>query len=170
MKRLVFLPLLFLLITMETEAQQDSTANTRVGDKAPSFSCKTLKGKEYTIDRLKGKVIMLNFFATWCPGCNLELPELEKEIWNKYRDNPDFVLLVIGREHTDKDLIAFAGSKNLDLPFVPDPGREIYRLYASRYIPRNIVIDKEGNIVFQNSGFTAKKLSDIDRLIGEKLK
>ncbi|HVN57990.1 MAG TPA: TlpA disulfide reductase family protein [Bacteroidales bacterium] len=155
---------------MDTEAQQDSTANTKPGQKAPSFTCKTLSGKEYNIDQLKGKVVMINFFATWCPGCNQELPELEKDIWKKYRNNPDFVLLVIGREHSREDLVSFAAGKNLDLPFVPDPGREIYRLYASKFIPRNIVIDKNGMIVFQNSGFTPKELVEIEKLISENLK
>ena len=155
---------------METEAQQDTTANTKIGQQAPDFSCRTIGGKEFRLDQLKGKVVMINFFATWCPGCNLELPELEKVIWKKYRNNPDFVLLVIGREHTEKDLQSFAESKGLDLPFVPDPGREIYSLYASKYIPRNIVIDRKGEIVFQNSGFTAKELSDIEKLISENLK
>ena len=170
MKKVLISFLLIFVIAMETEAQQDTTANTKVGQKAPSFTCKTLNGSEYTLDHLKGKVVMINFFATWCPGCNLELPELEKEIWNKYRNNPDFVLLVIGREHTEKELKEFAATKSLDLPFVADPGREIYKLYASKYIPRNIVINRNGEIIFQNSGFTAKELSDIESLIGQNLK
>lgn len=155
---------------MESEAQQDTTANTRLGDKAPVFTCKTLDGKTYDLSKLTGKVVMINFFATWCPGCNMELPELEKEIWKKYRDNPGFVLLVIGREHTEKELIDFATSKNLSLPFAADPKRDIYKLYASKYIPRNIVIDRDGKIIYQNSGFTSKELSDIEKLIEGRLK
>ncbi len=153
----------------DSEGQQDTTANTRTGDQAPVFACRTIDGKNYDLSNLKGKIVMINFFATWCPGCNLELPELEKEIWKKHGNNPGFVLLVIGREHSEKELKDYAVSKNYSLPFVPDPGREIYKLYATKYIPRNIVIDRDGKIIYQKSGFTAKELSDIEKLISEKL-
>ncbi|MGD0581479.1 MAG: TlpA disulfide reductase family protein [Bacteroidales bacterium] len=170
MRRIFILLIISISMLMESEAQQDTTANTRLGDKAPVFTCKTLDGKTYDLSKLTGKVVMINFFATWCPGCNMELPELEKEIWKKYRDNPGFVLLVIGREHTEKELIDFAAGKNLSLPFAADPKRDIYKLYASKYIPRNIVIDRDGKIIYQNSGFTSKELSDIEKLIEGRLK
>jgi peroxiredoxin len=170
MRRIFLLLVILFSMVMESEAQKDTTAVTKLGDKAPVFTCKTIDGKTIDIGKLSGKVIMINFFATWCPGCNLELPELEKVIWKKYRDNPGFVLLVIGREHTEKELLDFAAGKNLDLPFAPDPKREIYSMYASKFIPRNIVIDKDGRIIYQNSGFTAKELEDIEKLIAGKLK
>ena len=170
MNRIIIVVLIAIAMFNEVQGQQDTTANTKVGDKAPSFTCKTLDGKNYDLSQLRGKIVMINFFATWCPGCNLELPELERVIWKKYRTDPGFVLLVIGREHTEKDLRDYAGLKHLDLPFAADPGRDIYKLYASKYIPRNIVIDKTGVIIYQNSGFKAKDLLDIDHLISAGLK
>jgi peroxiredoxin len=170
MTRILFILLIAVAMFNDTDAQQDTTAVTKTGDKAPMFSCRGIDGKSYDLSQLKGKVIMLNFFATWCPGCNLELPELEKTIWKKHKSDPNFVLLVIGREHTEKDLKEFASQRGYDLPFVPDAGREIYGLYATKYIPRNIVIDRNGIIVYQKSGFTAKELQDIENLISEKLK
>jgi len=77
---------------------------------------------------------------------------------------------VIGREHSERELIDFASSKNLSLPFAPDPKRDIYNQYASKYIPRNIIIDKDGKIIYQNSGFTASELTEMEKLIAEKLK
>jgi peroxiredoxin len=170
MKRLLILLVILFSMNMESEAQMDTTAVTKLGDKAPVFTCKTIDGRTIDLGKQSGKVIMINFFATWCPGCNLELPELEKLIWKKYKDNKDFVLLVIGREHSEKELVDFAATKNLSLPFAPDPRREIYSLYASKYIPRNIIIDKEGKIIYQNSGFTARELEEMEKLIAEKLK
>jgi len=155
---------------MESEAQKDTTAITKPGDTAPLFTCKTIDGKMIDMSKMSGKVVMINFFATWCPGCNLELPELEKQIWKKYRDNPGFVLIVIGREHSERELVDFAASKTLSLPFAPDPKRDIYNQYASKYIPRNIIIDKDGKIIYQNSGFTASELTEMEKLIAEKLK
>jgi peroxiredoxin len=152
MKRIFILLVILFSMMMESEAQKDTTAVTRTGDMAPVFTCKTTDGKTIDLSKERGKVIMI------------------KEIWKKYKDNPNFVLLVIGREHSDKELIDYAASKNLSLPFAPDPKREIYSLYASKYIPRNVVIDKDGKIIYQNSGFTAKELQDIEKLISERLK
>jgi peroxiredoxin len=170
MRRILILPVILFSMIMESEAQKDTTAITKLGDRAPLFTCTTIDGKTIDMSRMSGKVVMINFFATWCPGCNLELPELEKAIWKKYKHNPGFVLIVIGREHTEKELIDFAAAKNLSLPFAPDPKRDIYNLYASRYIPRNIVIDKDGKIIYQNSGFTARELEEMEKLIADRLK
>jgi peroxiredoxin len=170
MRRVLMFVIISFFMVIESEAQKDTTANTKPGDKAPVFTCKTLDGRTLDISKLGGKIIMINFFATWCPGCNLELPELQKTIWEKYKNNPGFVLIVIGREHTEKELADFAGSRNYSLPFAADPKREIYDLYASKYIPRNILIDREGKIIYQNSGFTVKELEEIEKLIANNLK
>lgn len=170
MKKFIFFLLISISFIMETGAQQDTTALTKQGEKAPAFSCKFIDGKGFDLNKLHGKIVMINFFATWCPGCNLELPALQKDVWEKYRDNPGFVLIVIGREHTDQELSDFAKSKNLTLPFAADPKREIYNLYATKYIPRNIVIDRDGKILYQESGFTATEFAEIEKLIADSLK
>jgi peroxiredoxin len=170
MKRIIILTVILFSMIMESEAQKDTTAITKLGDIAPVFTCTTITGKTIDLSRMSGKVVMINFFATWCPGCNLELPEIEKGPWKKYKDNQGFVLIVIGREHTEKELIDYAAAKNLTLPFAPDPKRDIYNLYASKYIPRNIVIDKNGKIIYQNSGFTAREFEEMEKLIAERLK
>ena len=170
MKRILILLIISISFIMETGAQQDTTALTKPGEKAPAFSCKYIDGKSFDLNKLHGKIIMINFFATWCPACNLELPTLQKEVWEKYRDNPEFVLIIIGREHTDKELSDFAKSKNYSLPFAADPKREIYNLYATKYIPRNIVIDGDGKIIYQKSGFTSTEFAEIEKLIAKSLK
>ncbi len=170
MKKIFILLLILFSMNMETDAQKDTTAVTKLCDKAPVFTCKTIDGRTVDLGKLSGKVIMINFFATWCPGCNLELPELEKHIWEKYKGNDNFVLLVIGREQSEKELADFAAAKKFSLPFAPDAKREIYSLYASKYIPRNIIIDKEGKIIYQNSGFTSRELDEMEKLIEEKLR
>jgi len=149
--------------------QTDSTTLTKIGDIAPAFRCRTIDGKSIEISKLKGKVIMVNFFATWCPPCNLELPVLQKKIWDKYRNNPDFVLIILGREHTEADVRAFVTKKNFTMPFAPDPKREIFNLYATQNIPRNVIIGKDGKILFQATGFSEEEFSKIEKLIAEKL-
>jgi peroxiredoxin len=129
--------------------QSDTTTYTRPGEMAPTFVCRTIDGKTIDISKLRGKLIMINFFATWCPPCNLELPVLQKEIWDKYKDNPDFVLIILGREHSEQEVRDFVTKKQFTMPFAPDPKREIFKLYASQNIPRNVIIGRDGKILFQ---------------------
>jgi thiol-disulfide isomerase/thioredoxin len=113
---------------------------------------------------------MINFFATWCPPCNLELPVLQANIWEKYKDDPSFVLIILGREHSEKEVADFAKSRNFTMPFAPDPDRSIYKLFATQYIPRNVIVGKDGRIVYQNRGYTKEEFEDIEKLIADKLK
>jgi peroxiredoxin len=147
----------FLLATTLSSAgiaQADTTTFTRTGEIAPAFTCRTIDGKTIDINKLHGKVIWINFFATWCPPCNEELPVLQKEVWERYRNNPDFVLVILGREHSEKQLKDYVARKHFKMPFAPDPERKIFSLYASQNIPRNIIIGKDGRITFQSTGYT----------------
>ena len=150
--------------------QTDATTLTRTGDKAPVFTCKTLDGKSVDISTLKGKIVMINFFATWCGPCNLELPVVQKNIWSKYKDNADFALLIIGREHSEKEVRAFAEKKNFTMPFAPDPDREIFKLYATQNIPRNVIIGKDGRILYQSMGYAEEEFKKLEDLIASELK
>jgi len=155
---------------MITDAQTDTTTLLKNGDMVPSFRCKMIDGKTIDTDKLRGKVIMINFFATWCPPCNLELPVLQSDIWNKYRNNPSFVLIILGREHSEKEVADFVKSKNFTMPFAADPDRNIYKLFATQYIPRNVIIDTDGRIIYQNRGYTKEEFDEIEKLIALKLK
>ena len=113
---------------------------------------------------------MINFFATWCPPCNLELPVLQKRIWEKYKNNPDFILVIIGREHTDSEVGAFVEKKGFNMPFASDPKREIFSLYATQNIPRNVIIGKDGKVLYEGTGFTEEEFSELEQIIAEKLR
>jgi len=70
----------------------------KVGDAAPDFSMKLTDGKTVRISELKGKVIMLQFTASWCSVCRKEMPFIESDIWQKHKTNPNFALLAIDRD------------------------------------------------------------------------
>jgi peroxiredoxin len=142
MKKEILSVLAFFAITGFSAAQTDTTTLTRIGDRAPVFSCTTTGGKAIDISKLQGKVILINFFATWCGPCNMELPVLQKNVWDRYKNNPDFVLIIIGREHTDKEVSDFVAKKKFTMPFASDPKRAIYSMYAKQTIPRNVIIGK----------------------------
>jgi len=161
---------MMLATTMIIKGQDDPTTLIKTGNPAPPFKCRTIDGKSIDISKLKGKVVMVNFFATWCPPCNLELPVLQKKIWDRHKNNPDFVLIILGREHTETEVRDFAEKKSFTMPFAPDPKREIFNLYATQNIPRNVIIGKDGNVLFQGTGFSEEEFSEIEKIIAENLK
>lgn len=134
-------------------ANEDESDKVVVGEKAPDFKVVTPDG-ELNVADLRGKVVLVNFFATWCGPCLKELPVLQKEVWEKYKSNDDFVLLVIGREHSAKELEKFAKEKEFDLPFCPDENRQIFSKFAAQSIPRNYIIDKGGKIIYASKGYS----------------
>ena len=83
----------------------------KVGMDAPAFRCRTVTGEDFSLREENGKVILINFFATWCGPCLVELPHLEKEIYQKYKNREDFRLIVIGREHNASELKKFMKKK-----------------------------------------------------------
>lgn len=113
---------------------------------------------------------MINFFATWCPPCRMELPRVQKEIWQKYKDNPKFTLFVFGREQGWDVILPFKDSNSYTFPILPDEGRKIFSFYATQSIPRNIVIDENGKIIYQSIGYGEKEFKTLLDLLAERLK
>jgi peroxiredoxin len=151
--------LLFLLtiVFSLTSVAQDEFTLVKKGQQAPDFTYESPEGKIQKLSDHKGKVVWLTFFATWCGPCRKELPHLEKQVYEKYKNSNEFVLLVIGREHSRKELNKFIKDTGHLLPFVPDPKREIFSKYASQNIPRNFIIDKSGKIVVASTGFNEEE-------------
>ena len=102
---------LLALLAFVGKAQEDNSDIVKVGDTMPSFTIVSDNGSKLQSASLKGKVILVNFFATWCPPCQKELAAVQQTLWPKYKNNKDFVLLVIGREHTE---VEFYHSGDLD--------------------------------------------------------
>lgn len=165
MKRIIAGIILMAGIILNMNAQEGDGTKNRIGDSAPDFVCKTIEGKIIDTKELRGKVIMINFFATWCPPCKKELPVLQKNVAEKYADNKDFVLVVLGREHNMDEMKKYAEETGLKLPFAPDVERKIYSLYADVTIPRNIIINREGKISYQAIGYTEEEFKKIEEHI-----
>jgi peroxiredoxin len=154
--RILLLILLTGTFSINSMAQDEFTL-VKQGQQAPDFTYESPDGKIQKLSDHKGKVVWLTFFATWCGPCRKELPHLEKQVYEKYRNSNDFILLVIGREHSREELNKFIKDTGHQLPFIPDPKREIFSKYASQNIPRNFIIDKSGNIVVASTGFNEEE-------------
>lgn len=128
----------------------DSTGYiVKVGDMAPDFTITLTDGKQVSLSSLRGKVVMLQFTASWCGVCRKEMPFIEKDIWLKNKSNPDFALIGIDRDEPLEKVLAFAKSTGVTYPLGLDPGADIFAKYAliDAGITRNVLIDCEGRIV-----------------------
>lgn len=157
-----------LLLCFSAMAQDKDGTVIRVGQEVPSFSVKTLKGDTFDIEKMRGKVVLINFFATWCGPCMKELPVVQPRVWEKFSGR-DFAMISIGREHTQQQLKAFNEKKGFTFPIAPDPKREVYSKFATKFIPRNIIVDKKGEIIFEGKGFSEKELEKMIKLIEANL-
>lgn len=133
------------------------TPGTRafVGDPVPDVLLTKLDGTTAPLAEFRGKVVVLNFFATWCGPCIKELPHLQ-ELWNDLRDNEDFTMLVVGREESAETVAAFKAKNGYTFPMALDPDRSATGKtgkFADSYIPRTYVISRDGTILFQATGF-----------------
>ena len=136
----------------------------------PSFKFEISKGKTVFITDYKGKIVLINFFATWCAPCRKELPMVQEQIWNKYKDNPKFTMLTFGREHSWEEVSKFGKDQNLSFPLLPDLKRKVFSLFAKEGIPRSYLIDENGKIIFLSVGFEETHFNELKKLVDSLLK
>jgi peroxiredoxin len=120
---------------------------------APDFTCKTTDGRDFTLSAQKGKVVLLYFFSTSNAACITEMRYLETEIHQKLKGRGDFQIIAIGRGHEREELVKLAGERHYTFSFVPDPKQEIYGRYFARFVPRKVVVRRDGTIAYLASGY-----------------
>lgn len=145
----------------------------KVGDYAPDFSVEMLDGRFLKLSELKGKVVLLNFWATWCGPCMMEFKEIPDKILKRFEGKSDFVFVPISREETHETVrnkMKQLKKDGIDFPVGIDPDKAIYSLYAKSYIPRNYLIDKNGKVVHILIGYDAKEFAALADRIRDLLK
>lgn len=166
----IILGLIFSFLFLIAEAQTPGGGwKIALKEASPAFVVPKKDGTSISSGDLKGKVVLLNFFATWCPPCREELPRLQKEIWEKYKDNPKFELMVLAREQDWNKIDPFVAEHKYTLPFYPDLKRNVFGLFADQGIPRNVVLDSQGNVIYQSLGYEKKEFDQLIALIDRLL-
>ena len=148
----------FAMLTMFVWGQAQEL---KVGDIMPKFELKSSVYGDIKPGDLKGKVVLVSLFATWCGPCQKELAEVQSTLWPKYKDNKDFVMLVIGREHTDAELQKYNERKKFTFPLYPDPKREVFSLFAEQSIPRVYLFGKDGKLIHSSIGYTEEEFQKL---------
>jgi len=152
----------------EEDDAPDHDALTKTGDVAPDFEVTTLENKRVRLFDLKGKVVLINFFATWCGPCLAELPRLQSELW-KPNEKRGLIVLAIGREHTMEELTEFLHEHHFSFSIGPDPHRTIFKQYAAQSIPRNYVIGPDGRIAYQSMGYSPPRFQKLIEAVEKEL-
>lgn len=152
---------------------QDALADDsfKPGAKAEDFSLPDVAGKQMSLAQYNGKVVMLNFWATWCRPCRTEMPSMQK-LYHAYKDK-DFVILAVSVDRKGKgDVNEFVRQNGYTFPILLDPDSTVSDRYHVPYLPATFIIDRQGRIVSREYGGRSwdspAVKSKIDELLSKK--
>ena len=133
-----------------------------VGDLAPKINLELLNGKLVTNESLIGKVVVIQFTASWCSVCIKEMPHLEKEVWQRFKDD-DFILIGVDLKENLEVVKNFIKNTEVTYPFTIDKDGSFFESFTlpKAGVTRNIVIDKSGKISFLTRLFNKKEFQQM---------
>ena len=162
---------MFSLASEASEKYEDRGYIVKIGDMAPDFTTTLDNGKTFKLSDHKGKIVMLQFTASWCGVCRTEMPFIEKEIWQQHKDK-GLVVIGVDRDEPMEKLNALSKATGISYPLALDPNGNIFALYALKKsgITRNVIIDRNGKIVYLTRLFNREEFDDMKAKIEELLK
>ena len=136
--------------------------NVKVGEDAPKIDLLLLDGQLLTNENIKGKVVVIQFTASWCSVCIKEMPHLEKEVWQKFK-NDDFLLVGVDLKEDLNVVESFIQKTVVTYPFAIDRDGSFFESFTNpgAGVTRNIVIDKTGKISFLTRLFDPKEFQEM---------
>ena len=171
-KYVLVLTVIFLVALSCSNAQKADERGyiVKVGDMAPDFLIREAGGKSYRLSTLRGKVVMLQFTASWCGVCRTEMPFIEKEIWLPNKDK-DLIVIGIDRDEPLETVLKFKKNIGVTYPLALDPGADIFGLFALKEagVTRNVIIDRQGKIVFLTRLYDRKEFDLMKKAIADTI-
>ena len=152
-----------------TATEEELATKVHAGASAPDFSVELLSGDTITLSELRGRVVLLNFWATWCPPCRQELARAQSDVIDRFAGR-DFLFLPISRGEDRATVEAFRKKMGYTFEMGLDPTRVIYDRYASNFIPRNFLIGRDGKIIVASTGYEPGEFEALITAIEQALK
>ena len=137
-----------------------------IGSEAPDFTAKLNNGEAFTLSDKKGQVILLNFWATWCPPCKAEMPDIQKLYEKSSTEGEDAVIVLgvaapnMGQEGSEEEIAAFMEEKGYTYPVLMDTEGELFASYGIMSFPTTFMIDRDGNVFGYVSGMLSADMMD----------
>ena len=158
---------------MTTQAQNNLNRGykVKVGDQAPKIDLKLLDGQLINNENIKGKVVVFQFTASWCSVCIKEMPHLEKEVWQRFKDD-EFLLIGVDLMEDLEVVEGFILSTEVTYPFTIDKDGSFFKSFTlpKAGVTRNIVVDKKGEISFLTRLYDEKEFAQMIEHIDQLLK
>lgn len=138
----------------ENHVGADLLGSTALGTTAPDFGLETLSGENVRLSDLRGKIVLINFWATWCEPCKIEMPFFEK----LYQENKSRLeILAVNFDEPQQKVKQFAEEYGLSFPVLLDPGAEVQNLYRVRGYPTTFIVNEEGITSFHHIGLVTEE-------------
>jgi thiol-disulfide isomerase/thioredoxin len=136
---------------------------------APGFELQDMDGEKYTLQDYKGKVVMLNFWATWCPPCREEMPSLEA-VYQDLKDK-DFVVIAVNQWESPDHVFPYLGQLSVfpSFPILFDREGTVSKDYDVKGLPTTYLIDKDGKVVYRAIGGRNFNHAEVKKLIRKLL-
>lgn len=147
----------------------EETTLINEGDVAPDFTVTKLGGGEATLSSLRGKVVLINFWATWCPPCRQELAHLQEGVLDVFKGK-DLVVLPVSRGEKEEVVQEYITKMGYTFPIYLDGDQSAYKKYASNYIPRSVVVGRDGKVVYVAVGYDETVAKEVNEAIAAALK
>jgi len=136
---------------------------------APDFTLRTMDGKNLRLQEQRGRVVMINFWATWCAPCRQEMPHLAK-LYDKYRGS-GFELLAVNVDEEQAKAMGLAQKLNLKFPVLFDgEKKQVSGLYDLKAMPSTVIIDRDGRVRYVHRGYRDGYENTYDQQIRDLLK
>lgn len=175
MQKYLFIPFILFLAGISFSCQNKPKVYAdgylvKTGDMAPDFKINEAGGRSYMLSDLRGKVVMLQFTASWCSVCRKEMPFIEKEIWQE-KKNEDLALIGIDRDEPLDSVLKFQKNIAITYPLALDPGADIFGLFAQKDagVTRNVIIDRNGKIIFLTRLFKREEFDEMKKILFSEL-
>jgi cytochrome c biogenesis protein CcmG/thiol:disulfide interchange protein DsbE len=140
-----------LLLIVAVQLRASSLGVISQGEPAPVFSLTTFEGEVYGPEEMAGKVVLVNFWASWCKPCEQEAEELQTA-WEMYQDRGDVLFLGVDYVDTEREALKYLERFGITYPNGPDLRTDIYRAFRARGVPETFFIDQQGRIAYVQIG------------------